>query len=212
MDLARLFRPDPEAQLKKCTTLIRQNQRALDRHIRNIAQLEHKTTGQIRQAARRKDGGARSARMLAKELYRLRRQHARMESSKATLGSIGLQVRQQQAAVKVGNVLQSSSGVMRSVNSLVKMPELFQGMQELQMELVRAGVMDEMMDDALDIDQVEDDEGEEEIDAILEGITGTGRVEEAPAHIPEPEHVPGDIAVEQEEVGRMRDRLEALKS
>lgn len=58
------------------------------------------------------------------------------------------------------------------MNNLVKLPELQHDMQELSMEFMKAGIMDEMVQDALEMDDDElEEEADEEVDKVLMEVT-----------------------------------------
>ena len=113
--------------------------------------------------------------------------------------------------------MKASTGVMKDVNSLVRLPELMGTMRELSQELVKAGIIEEMVGDSLPDDQLmegEDDEAEAEVDKVLgEILTGklgkAGVVERPVAEEPEPEQ---DLEEQEATLDEMRGRLEALKS
>lgn len=113
--------------------------------------------------------------------------------------------------------MKASTGVMKDVNALVRLPELMGTMRELSQELVKAGIIEEMVGDSLPDDQLmegEDDEAEAEVDRVLgevlQGKLGKADVAEGSmAEEPEPE--PGQEEQEAT-LDEMRGRLEALKS
>jgi charged multivesicular body protein 3 len=107
-------------------------------------------------------------------------------------------------------------GIMKDVNMLVKLPELTGTMQELSQELVKAGIIEEMMEDSLPNNELlegEDEEAESEVDKVLGEIL-KDKVQ-APAV---PVDQPAEPATEEDEMdseemmAQMRGRLEALKS
>ena len=122
---------------------------------------------------------------------------------------------------KIQGSIKNSTGIMRDVNMLVKLPEISGTMRELSQELVKAGVMEEMVDDTLANDELlegEDDEAEAEVDKVLGEIL-KDRVQTPAAQVPvEPVAEEAQPAQEEEEMGseemlaQMRGRLEALKS
>jgi len=104
----------------------------------------------LQQLAKKRPQDAGSARMLAKELVRARKQRQRMYQSKATLNSVQMQLQEQVgmpilfeeevdgvATYKISGILKQSTGVMRDVNSLVKIPELNRDMRLFSMELTK---------------------------------------------------------------------------
>jgi charged multivesicular body protein 3 len=126
---------DPQEQKRKCSSLIRQNQRELDKMINSITGTEQKTKNMIRAAAKRND--MKSARFLAKEIYNSKKAKERLHKSKAQLNSVNLQVNEAFAIRKLEGSMKTSTGLMKEVNSLIRMPELMGTMTQLSQELMR---------------------------------------------------------------------------
>lgn len=109
-------------------------------------------------------------------------------------------------------------GIMKDVNSLVRLPELTGTMRELSQELVKAGIIEEMVGDSLpDELEEEDEEAESEVDKVLGeilqdkiGKVGATPVTPAPAQEPVAEEEDDEDA--EAMLDQMRGRLEALKS
>ena len=131
-----------------------------------------------------------------------------------------MQVNEAFSVRKIEGSLKASTGIMKAVNSLVRLPELMGTMRELSQELVKAGIIEEMVGDSLPDDQLlegEDDEAEAEVDKvlgeILEGKLAKAKVADLPveeeAMAPEPEE---DLEDQEITLAQMRGRLEALKS
>jgi charged multivesicular body protein 3 len=62
---------------------------------------------------------------------------------------------------------------MKLVNQLVKLPELSQSMQQMSMEMTKAGLMEEMIGDTMDMMDDDDIEeaADEEVNNVLFQIT-----------------------------------------
>lgn len=75
--------------------------------------------------------------------------------------------------MKVAGHLQKSTEVMKLVNGLVKLPQISQTMQDLQKEMMKAGIIEEMLEDVMDMDDVDDieEEAEEEVEKVLFELT-----------------------------------------
>lgn len=214
MDTMRRFvvGPTPQEQVRSWQHSIRKEVRSLDRQINSISTADSKTKSQIRSLAKR--GDTASCKFLAKEILRARKSRNRLEASKATLGSLSMQLGEQLATIKITGALQKSAVIMREVNSLVKLPELTTTMGRLQGEMMKAGIMDEMVSDTLNLGDTEDldIEADEEVNKILSEITGeqfqmAGQV---------PTTIAGQATAEQDEeeeanLEEMRSRLAALK-
>ncbi len=124
-----------------------------------------------------------------------------------------MQVNEAFSVRKIEGSIKASTGIMKDVNSLVRLPELTGTMRELSQELVKAGIIEEMVGDSLPDDQLmegEDEEAETEVDKVLgEILQGKlGKVETPVVEEPAEEEVEEQEATLEE----MRGRLEALKS
>ncbi|KAF8640143.1 hypothetical protein AX17_001379 [Amanita inopinata Kibby_2008] len=118
-------------------------------------------------------GDVTSARILAREVVRSNKQKDRLSVSKARLGSINTQLVQQMAMAKVTGSLQKSTEIMRLSNALIRLPQISQTMREMSMEMTKAGIMEEMLEDTLELDEDEElvEEADAEVDKILFELT-----------------------------------------
>jgi charged multivesicular body protein 3 len=204
---------------------VRKNVRSLDRDIQNLKALEYKTRSFIVQASKRgqknpsqANQAAKETRIFAKELLRVRKQSSRLQTSKAQLQSVQFQVNEAFAVRKIEGSIRASTGIMKDVNSLVRLPQLTGTMRELSQELVKAGIIEEMVGDMLPTGEdelEEDEEAETEVDKVLSEILK----DKLPASAAKPEQeLPSAPVTEEEEenpeelLAAMRGRLEALKS
>ena len=192
----------------------------------NLKATEAKTKTLIVQASRRAQRNptqtkqaAQDTRIFARELIRIRKQGARLATSKAQLESVGMQVREAFSVRKIEGSIKASTGIMKDVNALVRLPELTGTMRELSQELVKAGIIEEMVSDSLPDDALMedgDDEAEIEVDKVLgEVLRGKlSKTEETIAEEAPPTEQPRKEDEEAAELTleQMRGRLEALKS
>lgn len=107
---------------------------------------------------------------------------------------------------------------MKDVNMLVRLPELTGTMRELSQELMRAGIVEEMVSDTLENDQLledGDEEAETEVDKVLSEVL-KDRVSTPAAQLPAEPAAPVKAQPDEEEeemdLEQMRGRLEALRS
>jgi len=116
---------------------------------------------------------------------------------------------------KIEGSMKNSVGIMKDVNTLVRLPELTGTMQELSMELVKAGIIEEMVEDSMPNDELlegEDEEAESEVDKVLgEILKDKVQAPAVPVDQPTEPAVEEDLDSE-EMMAAMRGRLEALKS
>jgi charged multivesicular body protein 3 len=201
---------------------MRSNTRKLDREIQNLKTLEVKTRNLIVQASKRAQRNPSQAkqasaetRIFARELLRVRKQEQRLTTSKATLQSVGFQVNEAFGMRKIEGSIKSSVGIMKDVNTLVRLPELTGTMQELSMELVKAGIIEEMVEDSMPNDELlegEDEEAESEVDKVLSEIL-KDKVQAPAVPVDQPTEPAIEEDLDSEEMmAAMRGRLEALKS
>lgn len=96
----------------------------------------------------------REVRVFAQELIRCRKMSARLITSKAQLSSVQMQVNEAFMTRKIEGSIRVSVGIMRHVNSLIRVPELAGTMQELSKELMKAGIIEEMVGENLSDDSL----------------------------------------------------------
>lgn len=127
-----------------------------------------------------------------------------------------MQVNEAFAVRKIEGSLKASTSIMKDVNTLVKLPELTGTMRELSQELVKAGIIEEMVSDSLPDSELlegEDDEAEDEVEKVLSEILKDKLPAEKPADLVAPPNAEEEEEEEDQEelLHQMRGRLEALK-
>ncbi|KAL0239083.1 hypothetical protein PCE1_004774 [Barthelona sp. PCE] len=158
-------------QAKEWRKSVRKEARGLDREIRNIDRATLKVKAEIKRLVR--DGDVDSAKMLAKEVARSNKAVARFYTMKANLSVMERKIGEMCSQRTLMQAMGNSAQIMAQVNSMVKVPELQRTMMTMSREMERAGLAQEMMDDAVeDIIDIEDisDEADAEIDAVMDDI------------------------------------------
>jgi charged multivesicular body protein 3 len=211
--------------------------RKLDRDIAQIKATETKTKNLIIAANKRAQRGdpsrqrqaQKEVRDFARELIRTRKAGARLVTGRAQLASVQMQVSEAFALRRIEGNIRASVGVMKDVNSLIRLPEFAQTMQELSVELMKAGIIEEMVGDVLPVDGdmvgEEEEEAEGEVDKVLgeilkDRMETAGKLPSAPLpQQQQQQQVPAQAQVEEEDeedteamMDQMRNRLEALRS
>ena len=121
-----------------------------------------------------KRGDYTNAKILAKEVVRSRKAKSGMITSKARLNSIGMQLGEQLATVKVAGCLQSSAQIMQMMNQLIRLPQIHETMRVMAREMEQSGLISEMTDEmlsGLDSEDIEE-EAEGEVDKVFSEIVG----------------------------------------
>ena len=180
-----------------------------------IQREEDKVKRSIKEAAKRGDTG--TCKMLAKEVVRSRKAVNRMHTSKAQMNSVVMQMENQLAQQKVTGHMQKSTEVMRMMNKLTKVGEVSATMQEMQREMMKAGVIEEMVDSAMEALDGSDEEEEADVEvekvmaelaaSTTSGMASAGRKPVQQAAAAEV----GDADEDEEDMAAMRSRLESLK-
>lgn len=189
-------KPTPQEQLREWQRKLRNEARQLEIQVREIEREEKKVEKGIKEAAKRNDMA--SAKHLAKEILRSRKAVSRMYEQKAQMNSISLQLGQNLATARTVGHLAKSTEVMQLVNGLMKAPQIAATMQDMSKEMMKAGLIDEMvtesLDDALDTEDIEE-ETEEEVNRVLDELAV-----ETTAQLPNAVRRRQEEAVEEEEI------------
>ena len=211
---------DPKEQVQEWCKKIRKEGYNLDRQINAIKREELKVTKSLKEAAKRGDKDV--CQILAKEVINSRKSVNKLYTAKANLNSVQNQMKGQLATLKVSGALAQSADVMKNMSALVKIPETQKTMMELSKEMMKAGIIEEMLEDTMeglnDGEEMEE-AAQEEIDKIILELT-TGKLTEAPNAVKDTLPVPDDVeevkdeelAEREEELEDMQSRLEALRS
>ena len=130
---------------------------------------------------------------------------------------------EQLGTARVAGSLQKSAEVMSLVNGLVKVPQLMDTMRNMSREMAKAGMIDEMVGEAIDgvaAEEGEDEQAEAEVDKVLMEIAGADMESLAAAAAPKTRQkvheTPAAAAVKEEgeggEIDDLKARLEAVRS
>lgn len=216
----------PKDKCREWTGKLRKIGYSLDRDVRKIENEEFKIQKDLKAAAKRNDKEV--CLILAKELCRSKKAKARIFAAKSQINSISMIIQEQMATVAMAGSLQRSTEVMKSMQNLVSVQNISSTMQELSREMMKTGIIGEMMDDA--IDEVMDEEpleeeAQAEIDKIMSelGVATSAKLVDAPSTAPaekaEQEQQASTskateepVAEEDEDMKKMQRRLEMLKS
>jgi len=205
-----IYGPTPEEKVKRWQSELKRESRLIDREIRNIESAVSKTKSQLKGLASKND--IKNCKILAKEVVRSNKQKDRLLTSKARLNSINMQLSHQLATLKITGNLQKSTEIMKLSNELVRLPQLQASMRNMSMEMTKAGIMSEMVDETFEMmdDENEelDDEAEAEVDKVLFDITN-GKLGDANAN-GKMGTLPTAEQEEEEDPEIMRKQLDAL--
>ena len=137
--------------------------------------------------------------ILAREVVNARKAVTRIHTAKANLSSVEMQMKAQASQLRIAGCLSKSTDVMKSMQQLVKMPEIQKTMMEMSKEMMKvniniyitkevfnipvlpeyefitiqyfqAGIMEEMMEDTME--SLEPEDLEEDIQLEVDKILG----------------------------------------
>uniref|UniRef100_H2YYM0 Charged multivesicular body protein 3 n=1 Tax=Ciona savignyi TaxID=51511 RepID=H2YYM0_CIOSA len=204
--------PDPREKVRQWSAALRKESRTLDRQIRAIQREQEKVKRTLKDAA--KKGDKQSCNILAKELVNSNKSINRIYASKAQISSVEMSIKNQASMARVSGAFEKSTEVMRAMQALVKVDEVRETMMGLSKEMMKMGIVEEMMDDMvspLDDSEELEEAAQSEIDKVLYDITAgaLGKLPDSETH--ELPTFDDQVEVDEDE-DVMQQRLEALRS
>lgn len=206
---------------------LRKESSQLERQIRAIQREEDKIKKSLKEAA--KKGEKDVCVILAKDIVHARKAITKIYTSKTHISSVQMQMKNQLATLRVAGSLKKSTEVMAAMQTLIRVPEVAATMRELSKEMMKAGIIEEMLDETMsemeDSEEMEE-EAQDEIDKVLWELT-QGELGKAPSAVTDslpstaPESSLADEAgpssaglesEEEEDLEEMKERLSALRS
>lgn len=218
----------PKDQCREWCGKLRKQGYLLDREVRKIETEEYKIQRDLKEAAKKGDRDVLL--ILAKELIRSKKAKSRIHAAKSQINSISMIIQEQMATVRMAGSLQKSTEVMKSMQSLISVQNISTTMQELSKEMMKTGIIGEMMDDAIEEaidDEPIEEEAQAEVDKILSELNvATGeKMAHAPSTKPAIENQAQQEAStskqavasqeeeeDEEDMKKMQKRLEMLKT
>jgi len=157
--------------LREWQSKIKSEVRQMERNLRKLEQEEEKIKRDIKKMA--KEGGdPKNIQILAKTVVRSGKAKTRLYTARATLQATASELSNTAATMRLADAMKNSSEVMAQMNDLVKVPEIHEAMETLGKEMMKSGLIDEMIEEGLeDIDGPElEDEAEQEVDKVLDDL------------------------------------------
>ena len=146
---------------------------------------EEKVKQEIKKLA--KVGEKDAAKMLARELVASKKGKERMYEAKARLNSVVLQLSEQLATIRMTKAISASTQAMEgrmcsllfsfvtlvaAMNRLINMPMISATMREMGRQMEKAGFIQELMSETLELNEDGlDEEAQEEVDKVFEELT-----------------------------------------
>ena len=156
----------PEEMAQEWKKTLRKEARRVDSDIRKMEFEEKKAMKECKKLSSK--GHNEAAKHLVKQVVNTRKAVTRMYSSKAQLNSVVDNLQISMSMMKMQGVLGKSAHVMKEMNNLRNLPEMASTMTEMSREMMKAGLIEEQMEDAFAM--MEPDELEDETDAEVNKI------------------------------------------
>ncbi|XP_041265557.1 charged multivesicular body protein 2a [Onychostruthus taczanowskii] len=154
--------------------LLRQNQRALSRAVRELERERQKLEAQekkiivdIKKMA--KQGQMAAVRALAKDLVRTRRYERKFIAMRANVQGVALRVQTLRSHSAMASAMRGVTRAMATMNRQLKLPQIQRILQEFQKQSEMMDMKEELMNDAID-DALGDEDDEDESDAVVSQV------------------------------------------
>lgn len=161
---------DPKEAIRKAKREtkreVRSNQRDLEREIRELDRQEKQVTLELKQRAKQTSSSSDATlKTLAKQLVGIRDQRAKLQSTKAQVGAMGMHATVAASHMAAVQAIGSVTDGMKSANKMMDVKKMTATMADFQRETERMNVKEEMMDDVL-ADVFDTESVEEEAEAL----------------------------------------------
>eukprot|EP01113_Clastostelium_recurvatum_P013596 TRINITY_DN1723_c0_g1_i1.p1 TRINITY_DN1723_c0_g1~~TRINITY_DN1723_c0_g1_i1.p1 ORF type:complete len:236 (+),score=86.55 TRINITY_DN1723_c0_g1_i1:65-709(+) len=157
----------PKEIMREHLRAINKSKREIDRERTQMQQQEKKTIIEIKKCA--KQGQIGAAKIMAKDLVRLRNQITKFYNMSTQLQAVGMRIQTLKSTQSMAEAMKGVTRAMMVMNKQMNLP----AMQRIMMEFERQGEMmdmkEEMMNDTMD-DAMEGDNDEEQSEEILSQV------------------------------------------
>ena len=154
--------------------LLRQNQRALNKAIRDLERERTKLEGQekklisdIKKMAKQNQMDA--VKVMAKDLVRTRRYVKKFILMKANIQAVSLKIQTLRGTSLMTNAMKGVTKALMSMNKQMNLPQIQRIMQEFEKQTEIMDMKEDMISDAVD-DVLEEDDFEEESEAVINQV------------------------------------------
>jgi charged multivesicular body protein 3 len=161
----------PKEQVREWSSGLKKEQRTLERERMRIEREETKMKAEMKKLA--KSGHNAALKTMAKSLIKSQTVRSRMLEASTRINSVLLTLKTHAATMSVAEHMGKSAAVMKGMQSLVSLPELRATAKSMSQEMMKAGIISEMIDESMESLDPEgiDEEAEEEVDKVIAEIT-----------------------------------------
>lgn len=151
--------------------MLRQNQRALNKAMRDLDRERSKLEGDEKKIINNikkmaKEGQMDAVKIMAKDLVRTRRYVKKFILMKANIQAVSLKIQTLRSNNAMAQAMKGVTRAMQTMNKQLKLPQIQKIMMEFEKQSEMMSMKEEMMNDAID-DAMGDEDDEEESDAVV---------------------------------------------
>jgi len=159
--------PPPKAIMKQNKKIMGKSRRDIDREIRALDRQEAKLQVEIKALANK--GQMNAAKLMAKELVRVRKQREQLMATKVKLGQVSARTEAVGATMAVQNAMTGATKAIKTANQITSPTKLQNTMAEYEKQSQIMALQDEMLDEVLD-DPSQESEAEELVNKVYDEI------------------------------------------
>ncbi|XP_065834045.1 charged multivesicular body protein 2a-like [Oscarella lobularis] len=160
-------RKTPEEILKQNQRALNKTIRELDREKNKLESQEKKVIADIKKMA--KQGQMEAVRIMAKDLVRTRRYVKKFILMKANIQAVSLKIQTLRSTAQMASAMKGVTKAMATMNKQMNLPQIQKIMMEFEKQTEIMDMKEEMMSDAVD-DVIGEEEDEEEGEAIVQQV------------------------------------------
>lgn len=135
---------------------LKQEARQIERGIRKIEREEEKMKKKIKDDAKA-GRDTQAIAIQAKSLVRSQKATNRLWTVRTNLMAAENEVKTIAASMRLSDSMKKSTEVLQQMNTLVNIPELQESMRDMSREMMKAGMIDEIMEEGMDVEDLEEE-------------------------------------------------------
>jgi len=164
--------PPNKEQLRGWISSLKKEQRLLAREQAALQREEMKMKQELKKTAKSSATHSRACAIMAKSIVQSQHQQEKLLMAQTQINSVILNLKTSAASVNVVGHLSQSSTIMKSMSALISIPSIAATAREMSKEMHKTGMIDEMVNDALGMDDEElVSEADAEVDRVLFELT-----------------------------------------
>lgn len=193
-------------QVREWTRDLKKQIREIERESNKVLREEITVKNELKKEARA--GNKKECLKYAKALLQSQRTREKMAMTKHQLNSVCLNLKTHYATLESTKHIKKSTEIINAMNKLMKVEAVADTCRSMAMEMNKAGIIDEMVQDAFDMMDGEDmeEEAEQEVNKVLYELTQgqLGSIGAATGNLKSKQEI------EEEEVSEIKARLEKI--